>query len=409
MRAAVASAPGKVILHGEHAVVHGKEAVAAALDLRTTAAITVCSQSSASAVLALQLKDLDINTSLAWKRLDNAIQAKDHDLPNPPKPAQTDINTLAKLLDHESATLTSNPKAQAVVAFYYLAVRVLQALDAEQQAMTLDQDVTVTINSDLPIGAGLGSSAAFCAAVSAALLTSAGLIDQDLTDLTRAAINAWAHCGECVVHGNPSGLDNTISVYGGAVKFAKGAFTQLQPFPQLRTVIVNTKVPKSTQVQINKVSKRLAQHKDICLPLLDCLHNLTGAAVAAYTRLSVLQTQNVQTSTPLPADAHAEMVELEEEVATLVNINQHLLSSLAVSHPSIDEICLQAVRHGFTAKLTGAGGGGCVFIYIPDVLDDKQQQQLQAMLGELSKYEPVETALGADGVEVQLPATTLRL
>jgi mevalonate kinase len=46
----------------------------------------------------------------------------------------------------------------------------------------------------------------------------------------RASINAWAYCGECVVHGKPSGLDNTISVYGGAVKFAKGSFTMLSGY-----------------------------------------------------------------------------------------------------------------------------------------------------------------------------------
>ena len=35
-------------------------------------------------------------------------------------------------------------------------------------------------------------------------------------------INAWAFAGETVLHGTPSGLDNTVSCYGGAIKFIKG-------------------------------------------------------------------------------------------------------------------------------------------------------------------------------------------
>eukprot|EP00045_Choanoeca_perplexa_P013773 m.157362 g.157362 ORF g.157362 m.157362 type:complete len:182 (-) comp16449_c0_seq45:126-671(-) len=176
-------------------------------------------------------------------------------------------------------------------------------------------------------------------------------------------------------------------------------------FPKLRTVIVNTKVPKSTQVQINKVAKRLAQHEDICRPLLDCLHHLTGAAVEAYTKLGLLQQQRKG-----DGDCEKEVIELEGEVATLVNINQHLLSSLAVSHPSIDEICLQAVRHGFTAKLTGAGGGGCVLVYVPDVLNQGQEEQRAAMMAELATFSvPVETALGAQGVGVERHSRVLRL
>eukprot|EP00045_Choanoeca_perplexa_P013770 m.157208 g.157208 ORF g.157208 m.157208 type:complete len:92 (-) comp16449_c0_seq30:1438-1713(-) len=75
----VASAPGKVILHGEHAVVHGKEAVAAALNLRTTVTISAEATTDgddSSAALCLQLADLDIDTVVSWHDLSDALRCQ---------------------------------------------------------------------------------------------------------------------------------------------------------------------------------------------------------------------------------------------------------------------------------------------------------------------------------------------
>lgn len=79
--------------------------------------------------------------------------------------------------------------------------------------------VEIEIKSELPIGAGLGSSAGFSVCLSTALLITAGLVscptednvwkDQDL-DL----INKWAFIGETLTHGKPSGIDNSIATYG---------------------------------------------------------------------------------------------------------------------------------------------------------------------------------------------------
>lgn len=81
---------------------------------------------------------------------------------------------------------------------------------------------TVAVSSDLPLGAGLGSSAAFCVAISAALLglTSAVSVDRGqqgwltYADADLELLNKWAFEGEKIIHGKPSGLDNTVSTFG---------------------------------------------------------------------------------------------------------------------------------------------------------------------------------------------------
>lgn len=49
---------------------------------------------------------------------------------------------------------------------------------------------------------------------------------------------------------------------------------------------------------------------------------------------------------------------------TLFSMNQSLLECLDVGHEKIDQVVAIAKRHGLAAKLTGAGGGGCVLIYL---------------------------------------------
>lgn len=71
--------------------------------------------------------------------------------------------------------------------------------------------------ANLPIGAGLGSSAAFCVASVASLLQLTGRIENSsghtVSDSDRELINHWAFAAETLFHGQPSGLDNTVSWY----------------------------------------------------------------------------------------------------------------------------------------------------------------------------------------------------
>ena len=80
------------------------------------------------------------------------------------------------MLQQAPSSVASNPKAQAVVAFYYLAQRAWALADPAMQSATRSQRVSVHVSSELPVGAGLGSSAAFCAAAAASLLASLGLV-----------------------------------------------------------------------------------------------------------------------------------------------------------------------------------------------------------------------------------------
>lgn len=85
-------------------------------------------------------------------------------------------------------------------------------------------DVTFTLRSAIPIGAGLGSSASLSVCLAAALLTLGNQIPRpphiETKDVLKV-INEWAYLGEKCIHGSPSGVDNTVATFGGGVVFRK--------------------------------------------------------------------------------------------------------------------------------------------------------------------------------------------
>ncbi len=72
----------------------------------------------------------------------------------------------------------------------------------------------MTVKSNLPIGAGLGSSAAYAVCIAAGLLAWRHAVTTPFDDSSRLLINAWAFEAEKIMHGNPSGIDNCVSTYG---------------------------------------------------------------------------------------------------------------------------------------------------------------------------------------------------
>lgn len=80
----------------------------------------------------------------------------------------------------------------------------------------------MVVASELPLGAGLGSSAAFSVSLAAALLALSDSVNLDSTqqgwlsfgENELELVNKWAFEGEKIIHGKPSGIDNTVSTYG---------------------------------------------------------------------------------------------------------------------------------------------------------------------------------------------------
>lgn len=174
-----------------------------------------------------------------------------------------------------------------MAASYLLSHIVLSTL----QSFGKDLSVGLSLNVrsiGLPLGAGLGSSAAYSVALSGAswqlyhklrieleLSSDLNIESQD----TLKIINDWAFVGEILIHGTPSGLDNTTSCYGGMLKFNKkesgNIFEQIPYVPSLNTLLINTKVPRSTKVLVAGVRGLYDSFHDIISPIFTSINNIT--------------------------------------------------------------------------------------------------------------------------------------
>jgi hypothetical protein len=70
-------------------------------------------------------------------------------------------------------------------------------------------------------------------------------------------VNRWAFVGEKVLHGTPSGVDNSVSVFGGALAYTKSGFAgkkggmePIQGFKSLKFLLTDSKVPRDTKALV---------------------------------------------------------------------------------------------------------------------------------------------------------------
>eukprot|EP00041_Stephanoeca_diplocostata_P040103 m.1638621 g.1638621 ORF g.1638621 m.1638621 type:complete len:447 (-) comp29351_c0_seq1:52-1392(-) len=388
------SAPGKLILTGEHSVVYGKVALAASLNLRTALRVTPAADHNV-VVLALP----DVGFYQQW-----TIEAVRQFLPqilpqaskaNTPRPLSNEqLRSIQQLcgLGHSNGAQQHDMTVEslAVVAFWHLFTSIACA-DGNVPA------VAVTVRSQLPIGAGLGSSAAYSVCLAAGLLDACHVIKRcpvaqacwDATD-TRL-INDWAFMAEKVIHGTPSGIDNSISTFGGALRFIKGQpSTQLQSVPQIRILLTNTKVPRSTKKLVAGVRERKEKFPTVMDPLLESMDALSSAMENVLVDLS--QDESQQRDGKWRPENTARLGEL-------IDVNQHLLNAIGVGHSALDAVCTVAAAHGARAKLTGAGGGGCAFVLLQADLPAGTVASLCAEL-QARGYTTSETTVGSPGVRL---------
>ncbi|KAI1729456.1 mevalonate kinase [Ditylenchus destructor] len=285
------SAPGKIILFGEHAVVYGRTAIAGAIDLRTYVSLFT----SADGRIYLSLPDLEVEKTWLLKDLQKAAErlAAENPLLDDGPPSLELIVPIARKL---SGACEDQCGVQhlAILAFWYLLIGVVQRKRsmelAEQQGQDQPQQnyldpgfgssgsppasptgsskswpgsnssssvcamqdprtklaawdllaVKLTVRFKLPPCVGLGSSGAFCVCVATALLQTAGLIpppsvssddDGQFTweEPHLEMIRKWSAAAESLIHGRASGLDAAVCTYGSKPRARYGyqSFTHL--------------------------------------------------------------------------------------------------------------------------------------------------------------------------------------
>jgi len=302
---------GKVILFGEHFVVHGVPGIVSAIDSTTDAEV---------------------------KKTGEGIAVRD---------------------ERKTAKGYSEEKR----------LQQLESIDRMLKAMGIDPKtpLSIWIGGTLPGFSGLGASAASSVAIARAIAQELGMNVPD------EKINQVAYEAEKAYAGNPSGIDNTAATYGGLMWFQKNMSGGTD-------FVEKVKTPKQVEIVIGSTGK-VANTKAMV------------AGVAERKR------QNPQKYDPLFKRAEEIAIEgrkaLEagdlKKVGALMNENHTLLQEIEVSSRELDLLVDIARKQGaYGAKLTGGGGGGCIFALTPG----KELQEKVAKAIEAQGFEVLRTMIG---------------
>jgi mevalonate kinase len=237
-----ASAPAKIILFGEHAVVYGQPAIAVPL-----------SSLRASAVVA-------------------------------PAPAGSGVSLEAADLGERLVLRAGEAPADHPLA--HAATLCMDAIGVR------DADLALSLRSQIPIASGLGSGAALTAALMRALSAALGkpLADEALNDLVYEV--------ERDFHGTPSGIDNTVVVYERALYFVRGQRPSLLKVGRAFTLLVaDTGVRSSTKAAVSGVRALMESRPAQARPWIEAIGAISAQArdaiaAGAITALGPLMIEN---------------------------------------------------------------------------------------------------------------------
>ena len=275
----IASAPGKVILFGEHFVVYGVKAILCSINKRVTVTAEKTSE-----------RKISINSKIGKLDLD-------------PNKLISEINSPLK-------------------PFYYLANKAIE---------NKDTGIHIQIDSEIPLGAGLGSSSACCVAGAAAIFKLFGDISKE--KILKLAIEA-----ERTIFENTSGADCTVCTYGGIMEYDKNnGFKKIEHEPNFQLVIINSNIEHSTQSMVSKVKEFEKRNKE------------------EFSRLSNLESKVIEDVLKLIKENKM------QEIGQKMNQNQEYLENIGISNNELTNMIKIGQELSFGAKITGSGGGGCIF------------------------------------------------
>ena len=240
--------------------------------------------------------------------------------------------------------------------FTVLAQSILAITDRQEP------NLTINLTSKLPQGSGMGSSAATSTAVCRALSGHLGV------DLAANEISELVFEAEKIVHGTPSGIDNTVVAYEMPVYFVKGQNPEtFEPGKLFRLVIGDTGIEASTKKTVANVRKTWQNEPGLMDGYFDEIEKITRNGKIA------IESGNA------------------EQVGELMDKNHELLNSIGVGHKILEELVEIAREKGaLGAKLTGGGGGGNIVALAED---KKTQKKICEAITEAG-YRAYQTSFG---------------
>lgn len=323
------SAPGKLILSGEHAVVYGNPALVMAVNRYVTTDVV----SDISSAISLIFPELNTEQSVTIPTL---------------MQLQKRVRHQYQLFQNSHGTIRD--VLQQPIELVQFAISLL----LEATNLSSIPGIKIKMKTDLAIGCGMGSSAAVVISVLTAVAHHLQL------DISPQLFFKLAHEAETMQHGKSSGLDLQSSLQGGCLFFQNGQVTPRLPFT-LSFYMINTGQPQTTTGECVKAVANHFKNSSLSKDFSDITQALDQALQANH----------------------------KQNVMTAIRENHKLLNTIGVVPQKIQSLIQEIEKAGGAAKISGAGAvagdhAGVLLMMLEDEAELKniamRYQQLPALI-----------------------------
>ena len=341
------SSGGKVIISGEHSVVYGKPALAFGIDKHTKMYLTCYKSQVISQNFAIiNLLSIKINFSILKKEIIEQLTS-----------GKKYLNNL------NNNDLEKKHKSHLFQIIQNIFEKIKNLIDFDKIKNFIENNYfLVSISSDIPVGFGLGSSAAYnvCIVNGLCLLIN-NLLNNNI--FTKKDILLLSNESEKIFHnGTPSGIDASCSLFGGVIIFnsinnQSNVEIPLNNFfmKRIKFILINTKIQRNGGEFIKNVSNFKKNNSELFNNLINEIGNITNKII------ELIMKENSDED-----DCY--------KFFELIKQNQKLLKKICVSNKEIDNIIYLLEKNGFVGKISGAGGGGFILcLYIKEKINDIQK------------------------------------
>ena len=334
----IASAPGKIILFGEHAVVYDKVGIACTVNKRFLVKVSPIKEN----LIIFNAKDLKVKHSLTKEEL-FAFFERVNDLKNNAR-----FEEIGEIWQKDRLPPSLFVIASILKKYGFIGMK---------------------IEGESEIPKNLGSSSAAFAATSLGVLKCLG------RNPSKKEISDFAYQGDVLAHGGtPSGIDNTIVTYGGYLKYKKSK--GIEPLDinfKIPLLIVDSGTEARTGETVSYIRKQREKNPKFVNSILDSLNSISEKA------LESLSSHDLENLGKLMFEYYQELKKLD------------------ISTPKLDKIIDIALKNkALGAKPTGGWGGGCCLVLA------KTQKEIVNLMKKFKEngFKSFQSKTGVEGVKI---------
>ena len=334
----ISSAPGKIILFGEHAVVYDKLGISCSIGKRCTVKISPYEKEG----VFIYSKNLNLKKFIKKERLFDLLE-----LLNIFK-NQKKFDQIKKIYEKDK-----------LIPSFFVVGNIFKKYGFKK--------IKIEIDSEIP--KNLGSSSAVFAAISLGVLKFLG------KNLSKKEVSNFAFLGDLIAHGGtPSGIDNNTVTFGGYLKYKKSK--GIEPLDinfEISLLIVDSKEKAKTAKTVTFIREQKEKNPYFANSILDSLDNISKKSLRA------LESQNFKNLGKLMYKYYRELKKFD------------------ISTPKLDKIINIALENkALGAKPTGGWGGGCCLVLAKDQNEIKNLKRKFEENG----FPSFQVEIGVEGVKI---------